>query len=454
MPAAGCSTVAFILPALMEAIALGAAVEPDDDDARQVGGLERSSRAEGHRVVAGNDAHVSYRSPKEKCFVNHMTNYQAAKPTASLPAANAAAQRRPRQEPYHHGSSLMRWCVLLSAVPLLAQRVAPTPPIRWGAEVLRQQPSWYASAEARTVADNVLLYQSVHGAWPKNTDLVKPGTPDALAGIQKGGEANTIDNNATTLPMEFLALMVQATGETRYRAAFERGMDYLLAAQYPNGGWPQFFPLRDGYYSRITYNDNAMVNVLTVLRDAAAGKTPYTFVDEARRGRARTAVARGIDIILRTQVKQGGTLTAWCAQHDEKTLAPAWARAYEPPSLSGSESVGIVRFLMDIEHPAPAVTAAIDGAVAWLRSVAIHGVRLEEFTGADGRKDRRVVADPAAAPLWARFYELGTNRPIFLGRDSVVRYALSEIEYERRNGYAYYGTWPASLLARRDARQR
>ena len=230
-----------------------------------------------------------------------------------------------------------------------------------------------------------------------------------------------------------------------------RGLDYLLASQYPNGGFPQFFPLREGYYSRITFNDNAMINVLTVLRDAAAGRAPYTFVDEARRIKARAAVERGLDIILRTQVKQDGRLTAWCAQHDEKTLAPAWGRAYEPPSLSGSESAGIVRFLMAIERPTPAVTAAIDGAVAWFRGVAIRGVRVEEFTGPDGRKDRRVVADASAPLLWARFYELGTNRPIFLGRDSVVRYAFGEIEAERRNGYAYYGTWPAALLP--DSRQ-
>jgi PelA/Pel-15E family pectate lyase len=183
-----------------------------------------------------------------------------------------------------------------------------------------------------------------------------------------------------------------------------------------------------------------------VLREAGAGRSPYAFVDEARRGKARAAVTRGIDLILRTQIKQEGRLTAWCAQYDEKTLVPAWARTYEPPSLSGSESVGIVRFLMDIERPPPEVIAAIEGAVAWFRGVAIQGLRLEEFTAADGRRDRRVVPDPAATPLWARFYELGTNRPIFLGRDSVVRYALSEIEHERRNGYAYYGRWAASLL--------
>ena len=163
--------------------------------------------------------------------------------------------------------------------------------------------------------------------------------------------------------MEFLALMTHATGDARYRAAFERGVDYLLAAQYPNGGWPQFFPLREGYYSRITFNDNAMVRVLTLLRDLAAGKPPYAFVDAGRRKKADAAVARGIQVILRTQVKQGGRLTAWCAQHDERTLEPAWARNYEPPTLSGSESVGIVRFLMDIDRPTPEIVAAVDAAV-------------------------------------------------------------------------------------------
>src|SRR5687768_5813166 len=321
--------------------------------------------------------------------------------------------------------------------------------IPWGPGILNQKAEWYASAEARAIAESVIQYQAPDGGWPKNTDLsTPPPAPRSNAGLSADVSASTIDNNGTTMPMQFLALVAHATGETRYRAAFTRGFDYLLAAQYPNGGWPQFFPLRQGYYTRITFNDNAMVNVLTVLRDGATGKAPYVFVDEPRRTKARAAVSRGIDIILKTQVKQNGTLTAWCAQHDEKTLAPAWARAYEPPSLSGSESVGIVRFLMEIEKPSPEVAAAIEGAVAWLKSVAIPGLRYETFTGADGQRDRRVVADPSAGPLWARFYEIGTNRPIFLGRDSVVRYALSEIERERRNGYAYYGTWAATLLDR------
>jgi len=191
-----------------------------------------------------------------------------------------------------------------------------------------------------------------------------------------------------------------------------------------------------------------MVSVLTLLRDAAEGKAPSAFVDPARRTRAAAAVERGLACILRTQVKQGGRLTAWCAQHDETTFAPAWARKFEPASLSGAESVGIVRYLMTVKDPSPDVVAAIEGAVAWLESVKVTGLRIDETPGTDGKRDRHVVADPAAPALWARFYELETNRPIYLGRDKVVHYDLNEIERERRGGYGYLGTWPAQLLAK------
>lgn len=312
--------------------------------------------------------------------------------------------------------------------------------VRWGDEIFRQPREWHASREARIAADSVILYQTPSGGWPKNTDLLAPpSSPDSVG-------QPTIDNGATTTPMRFLALVVNGTGDAIYQQAFERGMDYLFAAQYPNGGWPQYFPLREGYYSRITYNDNAMVNVLELLRNASVGDGPYAFVDQARRTKASAAVARGIDAILQSQIKQDGQLTVWCAQHDERTLEPAWARSYEPPSLSGGESVGIVRFLMSVEDPAPEIVAAIEGAVRWLRSVAMSGVRLDRIPKPNGRVERVLIEDPEAPPLWARFYELGTNRPLYLDRDSVYRYDFSEIGLERRSGYSYHGTWAAALL--------
>jgi PelA/Pel-15E family pectate lyase len=335
--------------------------------------------------------------------------------------------------------------LLLAASAVIARESAP---LRWGSGLLTQKPAWYASDAARVAADHVLRYQSPEGGWPKNTDLLIPATADILAQVQKEGKTNTIDNGATTLPIRFLAAVANSTREERYVAAVQRGIDYVLASQYPNGGFPQFFPLRSGYYSRITYNDGAMIGALELLREVAAGHGAFSFIDAGRRARAADAVARGIDCILKTQIRQDGRLTAWCAQHDENTLEPAWGRSYEPPSVSGGESVGIVRFLMSIEQPSPGIIAAIEGAVAWFRKVVITGQRLDQFRRADGRLERILVPDSAAPPLWARFYELGTNRPLYMDRDSKPLYDFMQVGYERRSGYGYHSTAPADLIAK------
>lgn len=319
--------------------------------------------------------------------------------------------------------------------------LAAEAPLPWNAAVLSQPADWYATPSARRIADHVLTHQSSEGGWPKNTPLNLPARPDADPGL-----ANTFDNQATTLPLAFLARMTTATGDAAYAAAFQRGLDYVLAAQYPNGGWPQYYPLRGGYHDHITFNDDAMVRVLTLLQDVATGRPPYGFVDPAQRARAAAAVSRGVDVILKTQVRQDGRLTVWCAQHDAVTLAPAWARKFEPPSLSGSESVGIVRFLMSLEHPSPEVRAAIEDARAWFERSAIRDTRLESYVNAEGQPDRRLAPAPGADPLWARFYDLQTNAPIYMGRDSVAHADLGDIERERRMGYTYVGAWPAALL--------
>ena len=336
-----------------------------------------------------------------------------------------------------------RW--LLIAVALTAMLGSPalaqaTP--EWNDGIIKRESAWYASAEARAIADSVVAHQSPEGGWPKNTSLAVP--PD-VAPVDEGSR-NTFDNDGTTLPMAFLARVIAAGERAADRAAFERGLDYTLAAQSPSGGWPQFYPLRPGYYSHITYNDDAMVRVMLLLREIADGSGPYGFVDADRRTRAGAAVARGIETILATQVRQGGVLTVWCAQHDERTLMPAWARAFEPPSLSGNESVGITRFLMSIPDPSPQVIAAVEGAVHWFETHAVRGIRLQPITASDGEPDLQVVTDPQAPPIWARFYDLETNRPIFLGRDSVVHFEVAQIERERRMGYRYYGDRPAALL--------
>lgn len=318
---------------------------------------------------------------------------------------------------------------------------------KWTSNFLKNDAAWFASDEAKEIANSVIQYQSPHGGWPKSTDLARPPLTPGDIPPEGRGRANSIDNDATTVPMEFLARVIDASGEEKYIESFNKGINYLLAAQYPNGGWPQYWPLRgDKYYSRITFNDEAMTRVMNLLTGIAKGKKPYSFVDKEHQELAKKSVQLGIDCILKTQVKQNGKLTAWCAQHDEITLEPAWARAYEPPSLSGQESVGIIRYLMGIENPSPEIIESIEAGVEWLKTVAMKGVRLNKVKNPDGRTEVTLSPDKDAPLLWARFYELETNRPLYLDRDSKFRYDFSEIGYERRSGYGYHGFWAAPLL--------
>ncbi|HEY0097974.1 MAG TPA: pectate lyase [Pyrinomonadaceae bacterium] len=328
----------------------------------------------------------------------------------------------------------------------------PTPAaqtINWR-DALKQSAEWYASDEAVRVADNVLLYQHDEGGWSKNIDMARVLTEPERAELAKlkAETGSNIDNGATYTQLIYLARVYTARKMERHREAFLRGFDYLLKAQYENGGWPQYYPLRKGYYSHVTFNDSAMVNVLRLLRDVARKRSAYRFVDEDRRLRAEKAVAKGIELILKTQVVIGGKRTIWGAQHDEVTLAPAPARKFEPASLSAGESVGVVRFLLGIENPDARIVEAVESAVAWFKTSGVCGLRWVERRDASkpGGYAREAVADPKAPPIWARFYEIGTNRPVFAGRDGIVRYNVNEIDEERRNGYGWYVEEPAELL--------
>jgi PelA/Pel-15E family pectate lyase len=307
---------------------------------------------------------------------------------------------------------------------------------------LKKPDAWFASDEAAKVTANILSYQSGTGGWPKNTDTAaKPyaGEPAALK--------PSFDNGATTDELRFLARRFKAAGDERCRAAFAKGLDYILVAQYPTGGWPQFYPPGKQYHRHITFNDNAMVRLMTFLREVGCDDR-YAFVEAEKRAAARAAFDRGVACILKCQIRVNGALTAWCAQHDEIDFSPRPARTYELATLSGSETVGIVRLLMSLEQPSPEVVKSVEAAVAWLASAKLTGLRVEERPDpkAPKGKDKVVVQDPAAPPLWARFYEIGTNRPIFCDRDGKAKYSLAEIGTERRNGYAWLGTWPRDVL--------
>lgn len=310
--------------------------------------------------------------------------------------------------------------------------------------------AWFGSQEAVKMADNVLLYQRDNGGWPKNTQMqntLSDAEKQQLIALKAEPKETTIDNGATTQEMLFLSKVYKQHPDEKYKQAFLKGVDYLLAAQYDNGGWPQFFPLKKGYYTHITYNDDAMVNVLKVLQALKDGTDVYSIKPAAATlKKISSAFDKGIACIIKTQYRQNGVLTAWCAQHDEVTLQPANARAFELASLSGKESAKIVLLLMSLKNPDKEVQDAVNAAVAWFEKTKITGIKVETTTNSEGKKDRVVVSDASAEPLWARFMNLDDNTPFFCDRDGIKKATLAEIGYERRNGYGWYTNEPKEVL--------
>ncbi len=340
------------------------------------------------------------------------------------------------------------------STPLPAGRNASSLP-------LNRDAAFYASPPTATLAANLLSYQTPAGGWSKNLSFAKgprlsgqsyvgdvgmhvpipagqaePPTEDGWSYI------GTIDNDATTTEIRFLALVAAHTESAEERERDQkgalRGIRYLLHAQFPNGGWPQVWPLMGGYHDALTFNDDAMIQATEVLASAAAGKDEFAFVPAELRRESAAAVERANNVILKTQIKVHGKLTVWCQQHDALTLAPVGARNYEMPSLSSSESASLIDYLMRLPHPSPQMVASVYAGASWLEASAIHG-----YAYGGGRNDpegRRLIPNPSAPAVWARYYSLETGKPIFGDRDKTIHDDLSDISLERRNGYAWYNT--------------
>lgn len=339
----------------------------------------------------------------------------------------------------------------------------PPPPVAGKMNApLDREPAWYGTAEATAIADTILSFQTPSGGWSKNQD--RRG-PKRLPGQRWSNNAETmsvgtgsfdeprdrfwtfvgtLDNDATTTELRFLACIQQQrpgpAGDV-YRAAILKGLGYLLMAQYPNGGWPQVYPLEGGFHDGITFNDDAVAEAARVLQGVADGAPEFAFVAEPLRRQARSAVMRAVDLLLAAQVVVDGRRTIWPQQADALTLQPISARNYEMPGLASAESAQVLVFLMQQPRPTPAMKAAIDAGIAWL---AAHTLRDHAFTMTpDGRK---LVPQPGAGPLWSRVYDIPTGRPVFGDWGKTIHDDVNEISKGRRNGYAWWGTWPQKAL--------
>ena len=314
--------------------------------------------------------------------------------------------------------------------------------------------SWYGETEARRVADCVVSFQTPAGGWSKNIDLAKqPRQPGQRYSHDGGSQftdrsdndrpvnaawsyVGTFDNDATTTELRYLAKVINAVpaaNKAPYRAAFSRGFNYILSAQYPNGGWPQVWPLEGGYHDAITFNDGAMLHVLALLRDVTNGLNEFAFVGPEQRSNAAASFQRGLDCLLACQISTAGHLTVWCQQHDMLTQQPCSARNYEMPAEASSESAEILLFLMEIQKPSPGVIRAIKSAAAWFEKTAINGWGFRSING-----ERHLVEQHDAGPIWPRYAQIGTDRPLFGDRDKSIHDSVEDISRERRNGYAWF----------------
>ena len=266
-----------------------------------------------------------------------------------------------------------------------------------------------------------------------------------------GGDLGTIDNNATIQEMRLLAVRYKETTNSNYKATFKtsfnKALNFILTMQRSTGGLPQVWPKRGNYSDHVTLNDNAMVRAMVTMMDIANRTSPFDsdIIDDATRNKMKSALDEAVDYLLKAQIVNNGNLTVWCAQHDTANYAPRPARAYELESKSGSESAGVVWFLMNWPEQTEAIQKAVKGAIAWYKKTRVVGLYFNKKAGTFEQRDGNV--------LWYRFYEVNNDNYFFCDRDgaSTKTQDFMKISEERRTGYQWAGDYGSALLSAESA---
>ena len=262
-----------------------------------------------------------------------------------------------------------------------------------------------------------------------------------------GGDLGTIDNDATIQEMRLLAVRYKETTNANYKSTFKtsfnKAVNFLLTMQRSSGGLPQVWPKRGNYSDHITLNDNAMVRAMVTMMDIANSTSPFDsdIIDDATRAKMKTSLDKAIQYLLKAQIVNNGNPTVWCAQHDTSNYAPRPARAYELESKSGSESAGVVWFLMNWPEQTEAIQKAIKGAIAWYKKTRVTGLYFNKKQGRFEEREGNV--------LWYRFYEVNNDNYFFCDRDgaSTKTQDFTKISEERRTGYQWAGDYGTALLS-------
>ena len=254
---------------------------------------------------------------------------------------------------------------------------------------------------AREVGRALAWGQRLEGGWDHRVD-VSHLHPGYVMPERKSGRC-TMDDNISQGALNFLFELDKDIDEEWLSESIELGLNFILQSQFDNGAWPQWYPLIGGYHDYYTFNDNTINDCIKLMIKAHRlyGKDEY-----------RGSVRRGGDFIILSQIPKPHA--GWAQQYSHD-LRPAWARKYEPPAVCSAVTARNIRTLVDISlyTKEKKYLAPIPGAIEWL--------------------DKSKIGDN----LWARMYEVGTNKPIYGDHDGKIHYTFEEISEERKSGYSW-----------------
>ena len=266
----------------------------------------------------------------------------------------------------------------------------------------------------------------------------------------------TLDDNVTQAAVR-LMMRVDRELDFKDQAIHESAvaaLTSLLKAQYPNGAWPQRyvqfpnpaeFPVKKASYpktwsrewpdadyrSHYTLNDNTLADVIDTFLEASRIYSKREYLDAARRGG---------DFLILAQMPD--PQPAWAQQYDRE-MHPAWARVFEPPSVTGGESQSAMRILMTL-YRETADTKYLDPIAKALDYLQASGLPPDPNPTA-----RKLRACPPGTLCLARFFELKTNKGLFITRGTMIRVADGpnlrpdgyKVTYDDHHTITHYGMW-------------
>jgi len=302
---------------------------------------------------------------------------------------------------------------------------------------------------AKRVGDVLIFGQHPLGGWHYFIDFdlegVGPWYKDTASQFLHGMEEYryyygncTFDDNVTQGATRFMLHLYMETLDPLYLGSLRKAMDFILMAQYPNGGWPQRYPLRydyaheefDDYTSNYTLNDNAMNNTIRTLLEAYVALGNEEYLEAARRGGDFFMISQG-----------AGGVPGWSEQYD-MNIQPDWGRTHEPPAFGTRQTAHTLDMLMELYlftgdrrylRPVPAT-------LEWMESAKIEvleeGMYLlaryyDPVTFLPIRKELLDEKDPEGY-LLSRYYP--SNELPFSGRKRTVDYLKMKNEYDLLSG--------------------